>query len=133
MKQLTEVSETALITLRSRAVESQKANPILHDPVGEELFEKLVNSLSDDLRKRILERKLSPVLSSHIAIRARKFDTLCREFLEEHPDAMIVNLGAYAIGQQGLIIFFTSCQGLIPGTGGWEKGILSIWSWTCQG
>jgi O-methyltransferase involved in polyketide biosynthesis len=41
MKQLTEVSETALITLRSRVVESRKTNPLLHDPVGEELFNML--------------------------------------------------------------------------------------------
>jgi methyltransferase (TIGR00027 family) len=94
MQHLTEVSETALITLRSRAIESQKKNPLLSDPVSEELFQKLSGILSTDMRKGILERKLSPVLSSHIAIRARKFDSLCRAFLEERPDGLIVSLGA---------------------------------------
>jgi methyltransferase (TIGR00027 family) len=94
MKQLTEVSETALITLRSRVVESRKTNPLLHDPVGEELFNKLTESLPDDARKRVMERKISPLLTSHIAMRARKYDLLCREFLQEYPDGLIVSLGA---------------------------------------
>jgi len=94
MKQLTEVSETALITLRSRVVESRKANPLLHDPVGEELFIKVTKSLPDDARKRIMERKISPLLTSHIALRARKYDDFCREFLQEYPDGLIISLGA---------------------------------------
>lgn len=94
MKQLSEVSETALITLRSRAIESQRANPLLHDPVGEELFKKLIAALPGNQHRQVLKRKLSPLLSSHIAIRARKFDTLSREFLQEHPDGLIVSLGA---------------------------------------
>jgi len=67
--------KTALITLRSRAIESQKTKPLLVDPVGEELFKKVSEALPGDLGRRILERKVSPVLTSHIAIRARKFDT----------------------------------------------------------
>ena len=94
MKQLSEVSETALITLRSRAIESQRANPLLHDPVGEELFKKLIAALPGNQHRQVLKRKLSPLLSSHIAIRARKFDTLSREFLQEYPDGLIVSLGA---------------------------------------
>ena len=94
MKQLSEVSETALITLRSRAIESQRANPLLHDPVGEELFQKLMAAFPGVQHRQVLKRKLSPLLSSHIAIRARKFDTLSREFLQEYPDGLIVSLGA---------------------------------------
>ena len=94
MNHLSEVSETALITLRSRADESNKTKPILSDPVGEELFKSLTDQLPADLRKRFMERKISPLLTSHIALRARKYDSLCREFLEENPDGMIVSLGA---------------------------------------
>lgn len=93
MQALTEVSETALITLRSRAIESGKAHPVLLDPVGEECFEALMDLVPEELRKRVMERKLSPVLTLHIALRARKYDQLCREFLEEHPDGLIVSLG----------------------------------------
>jgi len=91
--QLSEVSETALITLRSRVVESRKDNPVLQDPIGQELYQNLMEALSPELRKRVLERKLSPVLSLHLALRARKYDALCREFLEEFPDGLIVSLG----------------------------------------
>jgi len=93
MKQLTEVSETALITLRSRVLESEKTNPLLQDPVGKELMEALIKELPDELRDRILKRKLSPILTRHIALRARKYDQLSREFLKENPDGLIVSLG----------------------------------------
>jgi len=93
MQILTKVSETALITLRSRVIEARKANPVLRDPVGEECFEALMSLAPDDLRKRVMERKLSPLLTLHIALRARKYDQLCREFLEEYPDGLIVSLG----------------------------------------
>lgn len=93
MKQLTEVSETALITLRSRVLESEKAKPLLQDPVGKELLEAMMKALPDELRTRILNRRLSPVLTRHIAHRARKYDQLCREFLKKYPDGLIVSLG----------------------------------------
>lgn len=92
--ELTEVSETALITLRSRVIESRKSNPVLRDPVGEECFEAIVSEMPDDLRKRVMERKLSPVLSRHIALRARQYDRLCMEFLEEFPGGLVVSLGS---------------------------------------
>ena len=93
MQTLTEVSETALITLRSRVIEDGKSHPVLQDPVGKECFEALMELSPGDLKKRILERKLSPVLTLHIALRARKYDQLCTEFLEEFPEGLIVNLG----------------------------------------
>lgn len=93
MNHLSEVSETALITLRSRVAESRKASPVLSDPMGEELYELLIEALPESIRKRVLEIKLSPVLSRHIALRARKYDVLCTEFLDEFPDGLIVSLG----------------------------------------
>jgi methyltransferase (TIGR00027 family) len=94
MPALTEVSETALITLRSRVVESEKNPPLLKDPVGRELLDALMKELPGELSKRILSRKLSTILTLHIALRARKYDRLCREFLQEYPDGLIVNLGS---------------------------------------
>lgn len=87
------VSETALLTLRSRVLEAGKKNPILPDPVGKECLEKLVDILPSDIIKRIMERKLSPVLTRHLALRARKYDQLSRDFLSTHPDGLVVNLG----------------------------------------
>jgi methyltransferase (TIGR00027 family) len=93
MKALTEVSETALITLRSRVLESEKADPLMRDPMGKELLEVLMKVLPEELRDRILKRKLSPVLTRHITLRARKYDGLCREFLKKNPGGLIVSLG----------------------------------------
>jgi O-methyltransferase involved in polyketide biosynthesis len=93
MQPINTVSETALLTLRSRVIESCKPNPVLMDPVGGECLEKLVTLLPVENRERIMERKLSPFLTRHLALRARKYDQLCREFLEEHSDGFIVNLG----------------------------------------
>ena len=87
------VSETALLTLRSRVIESDKMNPVLEDPVGKECLDRLADLIPPDTQKRIMERKLSPVLTRHLALRARKYDQLSLEFLSTHPDGLIVNLG----------------------------------------
>ena len=88
-----EVSETALITLRSRVDESEKPDPVLIDPVGRECLNRLLETVPEEVKERILRRKLSPVLTRHIALRARKYDNLCREFMEEYSGGLIVNLG----------------------------------------
>lgn len=44
--------------------------------------------------KVILSIKKTPSsLTRHIALRGRKYDDYCREFLESHPDGLIVSLG----------------------------------------
>lgn len=108
MQHLTEVSETALITLRSRVIESEKVDPLIEDPVGQEFLGALINVLPEELRDRVLNRKLSPVLTRHITLRARKYDQLCREFLSKFPDGLIVSLGCgfdtrfWRLGGEGL-------------------------------
>lgn len=92
-KVLTDVSETALITLRSREIESKKQKPVIVDPVGSELFRGLLDTLSPEVKQRIINRRLSPVLTKYIAHRARKYDNLCREFVASNPDGMVLNLG----------------------------------------
>jgi O-methyltransferase involved in polyketide biosynthesis len=87
------VSETALLTLRSRIIEAGKTNPVLLDPVGKECLDKLADILPQDVQKRIMGRRLSPVLTRHLALRARKYDQLCLDFMRAHPDGIIVNLG----------------------------------------
>jgi O-methyltransferase involved in polyketide biosynthesis len=88
------VSETALLTLRSRAIESGRLEPLLVDPVGQECFAALLETVPEDLQERIMKRKLSPLLTMHLALRARKYDQLCREFLEADPAGLIVSLGS---------------------------------------
>lgn len=90
---MNEVSETALITLRSRVIESEKEQPVIEDPVGRACYEGLLDRIAPEVRDRIIERKYAPVLTRYIALRARKYDRLCREFLAECPEGLIVNLG----------------------------------------
>lgn len=90
---LHEVSETALITLRSRVIESQKENPVILDPVGSQLYQGLLGQIPQEVQQRIIQVKASPVLTGYIARRARKYDELCREFLTHHADGLVLNLG----------------------------------------
>jgi O-methyltransferase involved in polyketide biosynthesis len=94
MQSIHTVSETALLTLRSRALEAGKKNPLLVDPVGRECHEVLLEIVPGELKERIMKRRLSPFLTMHLALRARKYDHLCREFLEQYPDGLIVSLGS---------------------------------------
>lgn len=90
---LTDVSRTAIATLRCHVSESKKKRPILNDPMAEYCFDRLISLASDEYEVAILEKKLSPVLTSHIAIRARKYDSIVNDFISENPDCVVVNLG----------------------------------------
>lgn len=88
-----EVSETALITLRSRVIESGKRNPVIHDPVGKECLSRIEPLLSSDLFIRLIKKNLPITLTRYIALRARKYDLYTRTFMNENPDGLVVNLG----------------------------------------
>lgn len=90
---LNAVSETAIITLKSRVIESAKENALIKDPMGKLLYESLLEKLNEDVKNRIIKRKLSGVLTAHIAIRGRKYDDYTSDFLKKHPDGLVVNLG----------------------------------------
>ena len=88
-----EVSETALITLLSRVIESGKPNPVIHDPVGVECFKRLETILTFDQSERLIKKKLPVSLTKYIALRARKYDNYTRAFMNENPGSLAVNLG----------------------------------------
>jgi methyltransferase (TIGR00027 family) len=94
MTKLNTVSETALITLRARAIETGKPSPILQDP---ECL-RLLNSIGElDLsahQLRFLNRNLPRSLTTYIALRARKYDQWSAEFLRKNPKGLVVSLGA---------------------------------------
>jgi methyltransferase (TIGR00027 family) len=90
---LNSVSETALITLKSHVVETQKKSPVIIDSMAIELFNRLQTVLTNDVRDRILHRKLPATLTRHIALRARKYDDYTRRFLEDNKNGMVVSLG----------------------------------------
>ena len=93
MKTLNDVSETAIITLRSRAIESLKPNPVIRDKVSVECLEQMTLMLPLEVRKRLLDRNLPSTLTRHIALRARKYDLYAKDFIERFPDGLVVSLG----------------------------------------
>ncbi len=93
MNILNDVSETAIITLRARTIESQKNNPIICDEISSLCLEKIGRLLPEEIRKRLLDRKMSSTLSRYIALRARKYDLYAKEFLAKYADGLVVSLG----------------------------------------
>jgi len=91
---LNTVSETALITLKSRAVETIKEPPLIRDPHSLELITKFQSLELSPLQQKHLERKPPVTLSSYIALRARKYDAIARTFLKDHPKGLVISLGA---------------------------------------
>ncbi len=87
------VSETALMTLKARVVESTKKKPILQDPIAVECFSRLQSMLPIEIRKRILDRDLPLTLTRYIALRARKYDRSTKQFLSQYHDGLVVSLG----------------------------------------
>jgi methyltransferase (TIGR00027 family) len=93
MDVLSDVSETALLTLRARVIETKKEEPLIRDDMGVELLDRIGPLLPAETRQRILNRKLSPTLTRYIALRARKYDSYARSFIEENTDGLVVSLG----------------------------------------
>ncbi len=84
--QLHGVPETLMITLYARAVESQRSRPILDDPKAVEIL----NQLDYDFSK--FEQGWASQLGC--AIWTGQIDRIVQNFINTHPYAVIVNLGA---------------------------------------
>jgi methyltransferase (TIGR00027 family) len=93
MDVLNSISETALITLRARVIESQKEKAVIKDDVGAECLRRLQKLLPRETQDRILKKKLPSTLTRHLALRARKYDEYARTFIQGHPNGMVVSLG----------------------------------------
>jgi O-methyltransferase involved in polyketide biosynthesis len=80
------VPETLMITLYARYVESQRSPGILYDAKAVEIAERI----EYDFEKYVKG------WASQLAcvIRAREYDHIVQNFIEAHPNAVIVNLGA---------------------------------------
>jgi methyltransferase (TIGR00027 family) len=87
------VSETALITLKARVVESQKKKPVIDDAVALAFYDRLQSLLPIEIAKRILDKNLPLTLTRYIALRARKYDRCTKKFLSKYPDGLVVSLG----------------------------------------
>jgi O-methyltransferase involved in polyketide biosynthesis len=79
---LTDVSETALLTLKVRASEARRPDAIIDDPMAIEL----VDSIDFDFAKFGFSRR------QDMALRALAFDKQARRYLVDHPRATVVAL-----------------------------------------
>jgi O-methyltransferase involved in polyketide biosynthesis len=79
---LTDVSETALLTLKVRASEARRPDAIIDDPMAIEL----VDSIDFDFAKFGFSRR------QDMALRALAFDNQARRYLVDHPRATVVAL-----------------------------------------
>jgi O-methyltransferase involved in polyketide biosynthesis len=83
---LTGVAETLMITLYARSVETQREDAIVRDPQAVEIAQQVDYDFSK------YQKGWSSQLG--VSLRIRAFDQRVRQFLETHPRAMVVNLGA---------------------------------------
>jgi O-methyltransferase involved in polyketide biosynthesis len=90
---LTDVSKTAITTLRCHVLESKKNKPVMNDPMAEYCLEELMAFATEEEKKLLFNRKLSPVLTNHIAIRARKYDSIVNNYVSENPSCKVIHLG----------------------------------------
>ena len=100
INKITDISETLLIPLYARAIESQTEKPILIDKKAVEITQELNkifltsdSKLHKTLSKGYVRRRLGKKLNATLALRTRKFDRYCIDFLDKNPDGIIVELG----------------------------------------
>ena len=90
------VEETGLLTLYSKALESQSADPILKDTLAEALiakFDPILRQKDGAMARQLRNRAVDPRLNVHLALRSRKYDDYARAFLAVNPAGVIVNMG----------------------------------------
>jgi O-methyltransferase involved in polyketide biosynthesis len=82
------VEWTNLVTLYLRAYESRSARPILGDRAAAAAVERI------DYDFRRIHRMSLPASNQYlVALRAKRLDSWCAAFLDEHPDAVVLHLG----------------------------------------
>lgn len=91
--EFTDVSKTAIVTLRSHVIESEKSKPLITDPMARYCLDRLMDLAPASGQDQIFTRKMSEKLTLHIALRARKYDQLTNAFISQNPGCTVVNLG----------------------------------------
>jgi len=80
------VPETMLPVLYARAYESRRSDGIIHDPVALQWVERIAYDFS--------RFEDTPITHFGVAVRTEILDELAGAYLQRHPDAVIVNVGA---------------------------------------
>lgn len=82
---LTREKETLLVPLYGKAMESQRAHPIIVDPKAREIL--------DGIEYDFRELKIPQKTSLMMAMRARELDSLVQDYLDRTPDPVVLHLG----------------------------------------
>ena len=82
--QLGKVQETLLVPLYARAIESRRKRPILYDPKAVEM----VDSIDWDFQRFGQRWRVFAC-----ALRCAMFDVLVADFLRDHPEGTVVEIG----------------------------------------
>jgi len=96
--ELSEVSQTAILVLISRVVESEKRNPVFNDPMAVLCLERLMSISSEEENKRIIRwKKMYAGINSRDArtrvLMERNFDNIASLFITDNPGCTLINLG----------------------------------------
>jgi len=95
-RSISSVSETLLIPLYCRALESRSKDPIICDPKAVEITTELDREFARSDRRflrDLAEGKLPYKLVVSMALRTRCFDRYVQDFLKRNPGGVIVNIG----------------------------------------
>jgi O-methyltransferase involved in polyketide biosynthesis len=84
---LKNVQETLFLPLWGRAIETQKKKPLLIDKTADEIIKKINYDFS------IITKNISNISQLGWVARSLIFDSIIKQFLEQHPKATIVNIG----------------------------------------
>jgi O-methyltransferase involved in polyketide biosynthesis len=82
----TPVQETMFLTPYGRALDSRAPHPIL----GDKMTDEIVGKIDYDFTRL----KLGSSIVVQIALRAKMLDKVVRRFVADHPDAVVLDLGA---------------------------------------
>ncbi len=94
---LSEVSQSAILALTCRVVESEKKNPVFNDPMANFCFDRLMSISSQEQKNRIMKWKKMyarwPGRDAKLrALTARSFDGIASLFILNNPGCTVINL-----------------------------------------
>src|SRR4030042_350429 len=94
---LSQVSRTAISTLTARAVESERKNAVLNDPMAVLCLERLMAiALTEEKNWILRQKRLYAGIQAHhrkpVALRARAFDDSANLFISNNPKCTVINL-----------------------------------------
>jgi O-methyltransferase involved in polyketide biosynthesis len=98
MLNISPVSQTAIVALTCRVVESEKKNPVFNDPMAVLCLERLMSISSEEEKNRIMKwKKMYAGIQGRRdakarALTARSFDSIASQFVSDNPGCTVINL-----------------------------------------